>query len=75
VSVEGLSDNRKRTARDVRSAFSKYGGALGEGGSVAFLFSRMGSIVYPAKAGSADAMLEAAIEAGAEEVLSTKASH
>ncbi len=73
--VEALTDNRNRTASDVRAAFSKYGGALGEAGSVAYLFSRMGSIVYPAKAGTADAMLEAAIEAGAEEVVSTKESH
>src|ERR1700680_2177276 len=58
IIVEALTDNRNRTASDVRSAFSKYGGALGEAGSVAFLFSRMGTIVYPSKAGSADAMLE-----------------
>ena len=75
IIVEALTDNRNRTASDVRASFSKYGGALGEAGSVAFMFSRMGSIVYPAKAGSADAMLEAAIEAGADEVVSTKESH
>lgn len=73
--VEALTDNRNRTASDVRSAFSKYGGALGEAGSVAFLFNRVGTIVYPAKAGSADAMLDAAIDAGADEVVSTKESH
>src|SRR5215475_4498579 len=70
IIVEGLTDNRNRTAADVRAAFSKYGGALGENGSVSFMFSRIGSIVYPAAAGSADAMLETAIEAGAEEVIS-----
>ena len=75
IIVEALTDNRNRTASDVRASFSKYGGAMGEAGSVAFMFNCMGSIVYPAKAGSADAMLEAAIEAGAEEVMSTKESH
>jgi YebC/PmpR family DNA-binding regulatory protein len=75
IIVEALTDNRNRTASDVRASFSKYGGAMGEAGSVAFMFNRMGSIVYPAKAGSADAMLEAAIEAGADEVMSTKESH
>ncbi|MGQ0742361.1 MAG: YebC/PmpR family DNA-binding transcriptional regulator [Alphaproteobacteria bacterium] len=75
IIVEALSDNRNRTAADMRAAFSKYGGALGEAGSVSFMFQRMGSVVYPAKAGSADAMLEAAIEAGADEVVSTKESH
>jgi len=75
IIVEALTDNRNRTASDVRATFSKYGGAMGEAGSVAFMFQRMGSIVYPAKAGSADAMLEAAIEAGADEVVSTKEAH
>jgi len=75
IIVEALTDNRNRTASDVRATFSKYGGALGEAGSVAFMFNRTGSIVYPTKVGSADAMLEAAIEVGADEVVSTKESH
>ncbi len=75
IIVEALTDNRNRTASDVRASFSKYGGAMGEAGSVAFMFNRVGSIVYPAKAGSADAMLEAAIEAGADEVISAGGTH
>src|ERR1700741_2708842 len=75
IIVEALTDNRNRTAADIRAAFSKYGGALGETNSVAFLFSRLGSIVYPGDAGTADAMLEAAIEAGAEERLSSSDGH
>ncbi len=66
VIVEALTDNRNRTASDIRSAFSKHGGALGETNSVSFMFNRMGAIRYPAAAGSADDMLEAAIEAGAD---------
>src|SRR5712664_3960500 len=58
IIVEALTDNRNRTASDVRAAFSKYGGAMGENGSVSFMFSRVGAIVYPASAGNADAMLE-----------------
>ncbi len=68
VIVEALTDNRNRTASDVRSAFSKHGGALGETNSVSFLFNRMGVIRYPADVASADDMLEAAIEAGADNV-------
>ncbi|WP_428485655.1 YebC/PmpR family DNA-binding transcriptional regulator [Rhodopila sp.] len=68
VIIEALTDNRNRTASDVRTAFSKYGGALGETNSVSFLFNRLGVIRYPAAAGSADAILEAAIEAGADNV-------
>ena len=75
IIVEALTDNRNRTAADIRAAFSKYGGALGETNSVAFLFSRLGSIVYPGDAGTADAMLEAAIEAGADESLSSSDGH
>jgi YebC/PmpR family DNA-binding regulatory protein len=73
--VEALTDNRNRTAADVRAAFSKYGGALGETNSVAFLFSRVGIITYPKSVASDDAMLEAAIEAGAEECISTGELH
>ncbi len=73
--VEALTDNRNRTAGAVRSYFSKAGGALGESGSVAFMFDRVGQIVYPASAGSADQMLEAAINAGAEDVVSDEEGH
>ncbi len=75
VIVEGLTDNRNRTAADVRSLFSKYGGNLGSDGSVAFLFNRVGSIQYGPEKGDADAMLEAALEAGADEVLTTDEGH
>jgi YebC/PmpR family DNA-binding regulatory protein len=68
VIVEALTDNRNRTASDVRSAFSKYGGALGETNSVSFMFSRLGVVRYPARVASEDEMLEAAIEAGADNV-------
>ena len=70
VIVEALTDNRNRTASNVRSLFAKYGGNLGETGSVAFMFTRAGEIVYPAAKASADAMLEAAIDAGADDVVS-----
>ena len=66
--VEALTDNRNRTASEVRSAFAKGGGALGETNSVSFMFERVGEIVYPVKAASADAMFEAALEAGATNV-------
>lgn len=75
VIVEALTDNRNRTASAVRSYFTKSGGALGETGSVGFMFNRVGEIVYPAKAASGDDMLEAAIEAGAEDVSSDAESH
>ena len=75
VIVEARTDNRNRTASDVRSAFSKHGGALGETNSVSFLFNRVGVIRYPAAAASEDAMLEAAIEAGADNVESDAESH
>ena len=75
VIVEALTDNRNRTASDVRAAFTKAGGALGETNSVSFLFDRVGEIVYPAAAAGADAMFEAAIEAGAEDVESDAEQH
>ena len=75
VIVEALTDNRNRTASDVRSAFSKHGGALGETNSVSFLFTRLGVVRYPANAASADDMLEAAIEAGADNVESGADGH
>lgn len=65
VIVDALTDNRNRTAGEVRSTFSKNGGNLGEMGSVNFMFDRVGEIVYPASIGDEEAVLEAAIEAGA----------
>ncbi|MFM8678787.1 MAG: YebC/PmpR family DNA-binding transcriptional regulator [Alphaproteobacteria bacterium] len=73
--VEALTDNRNRTASEVRSIFTKNGGSLGETNSVAFNFARKGSIVYPAQAAGADAMFEAAVEAGADDVASGAESH
>ncbi len=75
IIVEALTDNRNRTASDLRSAFSKHGGALGESNSVAFLFERLGVVRYPASVASDDAMLEAAIEAGATNVESDVEAH
>ena len=66
--VEALTDNRNRTATNVRTAFSKNGGNLGASGSVSHGFERLGLIEYPGSAGDADKVLEAAIEAGAEDV-------
>jgi len=66
--VEALTDNRNRTASSVRSMFAKSGGNLGETGSVGFMFDRVGQIFYPADVGDVDAVFEAAIEAGAEDV-------
>ncbi len=73
--VEVLTDNRNRAAASVRAAFNKNGGNLGESGSVAFMFDRLGQITYPAAAGSEDAVMEAAIEAGAEDVESDEDGH
>ncbi|NHN89336.1 YebC/PmpR family DNA-binding transcriptional regulator [Acetobacter conturbans] len=75
VIVEALTDNRNRTAGEVRAAFSKYGGSLGETNSVSFMFSRMGVITYPVSVATEDEMLEAAIEAGADNVESTETAH
>jgi len=75
VIVEALTDNRNRTASEVRSAFSKNGGNLGETGSVAFMFDRIGAIGYPEAAAEAEAVFEAAIEAGAEDVSSSEDGH
>ena len=75
VIVEVLTDNRNRAATDVRVAFSKNGGNLGETGSVSFNFDRVGQIVYPAAKAGEDAMLEAAIDAGADDVVSTESGH
>ncbi len=75
VIVETLTDNRNRTASTVRSTFSKNGGNLGETGSVGFMFDRVGEIVYAADAGDNDSIMEAAIEAGAEDVESSEDGH
>ena len=75
VIVEAMTDNRNRTASNVRSTFTKNGGNLGETGSVGFMFDRKGQVVYPASAGSADDLMMAAIEAGAEDVESDGESH
>jgi YebC/PmpR family DNA-binding regulatory protein len=75
VIVEVLTDNRNRTASDVRSYFTKSGGNLAETGAVSFMFDHIGVVEYDAKVGSADAVLEAAIEAGAEDVASSEDGH
>ncbi|TMV07850.1 YebC/PmpR family DNA-binding transcriptional regulator [Ruegeria sediminis] len=75
VIVETMTDNKNRTASNVRSTFAKNGGNLGETGSVGFMFERKGEVVYPASAGDADTIFEAAIEAGAEDVESSEDGH
>ncbi|EFO31504.1 conserved hypothetical protein [Roseibium sp. TrichSKD4] len=75
IVVEALTDNRNRSASNIRSYFTKCGGSLGETGSVSFMFDRVGEITYKPEAGEADAVLEAAIEAGAEDVLSDDSGH
>jgi YebC/PmpR family DNA-binding regulatory protein len=75
VIVEVLTDNRNRTAGEVRSIFTKSGGNLAETGAVSFMFDHLGVVEYDTKAASADAMLEAAIEAGAEDVVSGDGGH
>jgi YebC/PmpR family DNA-binding regulatory protein len=75
VIIEALTDNRNRAASDIRSYFTKSGGNLGETGSVAFMFDRTGLIEYDASVASDDAMLDAAIEAGADDVASSESGH
>ena len=75
VIVEVLTDNRNRTAGEVRATFTKTGGNLAETGAVSFMFDHVGVVEYDAKVASADAMLEAAIEAGAEDVVSSESGH
>ena len=75
VIVEVLTDNRNRSASDVRSSFTKAGGNLAETGAVSFMFDHVGVVEFDAKVASADAMLEAAIEAGAEDVQSGENGH
>ncbi|MBF9046668.1 YebC/PmpR family DNA-binding transcriptional regulator [Rhodobacterales bacterium LSUCC0031] len=75
VMVEAMTDNRNRTASNVRSLFGKHGGNLGETNSVAFMFERKGQVLYPARVGDADTVMMAAIEAGAEDVESSEDGH
>ena len=75
VIVEAMTDNRNRTASNVRSLFGKHGGNLGETNSVAFMFERKGQVIYPASVGDADTVMMAAIEAGAEDVESDDEGH
>ncbi|MEM6759939.1 MAG: YebC/PmpR family DNA-binding transcriptional regulator [Pseudomonadota bacterium] len=75
VIVETMTDNRNRTASNVRSTFTKNGGNLGETGSVGFMFERKGEVTYAAAAGDADTVMMAAIEAGAEDVESSEDGH
>lgn len=73
--IDILTDNRNRTASEIRTIMGKNGGIMGEPNSVSFMFQRVGQIVYPASAGSADAVMEAAIEAGADDVQSGEDGH
>ena len=75
IIIEALTDNRNRAASDIRSYFTKAGGNLGETGSVSFMFDRTGIIEYDAGAASDDALLDAAIEAGADDVISSESGH
>ncbi len=75
VIVEAMTDNRNRTASNVRSTFTKNGGNLGETGSVAFMFERKGEISYPLGVGDSDTVMMAAIEAGAEDVETSDEGH
>ncbi len=75
IIVEALTDNKNRTASEVRASFTKFGGNLGETGSVSFMFDQVGMIRFPANVGSSDDVLEAAIEAGARDVESDEAAH
>jgi YebC/PmpR family DNA-binding regulatory protein len=75
VIVEVLTDNKNRSAGEVRASFTKAGGNLAETGAVSFLFDHVGVVEFDAKAASADAMLEAAIDAGAEDVVSGESGH
>ena len=75
IIVEALTDNRNRTASDIRAAFTKFGGNMGETGSVSFMFDRYAVITYPAAKASEEAMLDAAIEAGADNCESNAEQH
>jgi YebC/PmpR family DNA-binding regulatory protein len=75
VIVEALTDNRNRTASEVRSTFTKFGGNLGETGAVSFMFQKVGAIEFDATQATPDEMLEAAVDAGADDVESTEEGH
>lgn len=75
IIVEVLTDNRNRSAGAVRSYFTKYGGAMGETGSVSFMFDRVGEIIYKLDVGDSDKLMEAGIEAGAEDVVTDEETH
>ena len=75
IIIEAMTDNRNRTASDVRSYFTKHGGNLAETGAVSFMFHHVGAVEFDAKVGDGDAVLEAAIEAGAEDVISDESGH
>ena len=75
VIIEALTDNRNRTAGEIRSCFTKAGGALAETGAVSFMFDRLGYIEFPAKVASEDAMMEAAIDVGADDVVTNQECH
>jgi YebC/PmpR family DNA-binding regulatory protein len=75
IIIEALTDNRNRTASDIRSAFSKFGGNLAETGAVSFQFDRVGEVSYEVDAGDAETVFEAALEAGAEDVESSSVAH
>ncbi len=73
--VDAMTDNRNRTASEVRAAFNKYGGSLGETGSVSFMFDRVGQIIYPPDIADAETMFETVLEAGADNVESDDNGH
>ncbi|MEL0042499.1 MAG: YebC/PmpR family DNA-binding transcriptional regulator, partial [Candidatus Puniceispirillum sp.] len=73
--VEAMTDNRNRTAAEVRAAFNKYGGSLGETGSVSFMFDRVGQVIYPGDVADSDTMFEAALDAGVDNVESDENGH
>lgn len=73
--VEAMTDNRNRTASEVRAAFSKFGGSLGETGSVSFMFDKVGQIIFTGSVADAETMFEATLEAGADNVESDEESH
>ena len=75
IIVEALTDNRNRTASEVRAAFAKFGGNLGETGSVNFIFDRVGHVIYLADVASADEIFEVALEVGATDVVSSVDHH
>ncbi len=75
IIVEALTDNRNRTVAEIRTAFTKHGGSLGEPNSVSFMFDHVGSVSYPADTASADEVFEAALEVGADDVVTTETGH